>query len=90
MSTSCTKNSENTKTVVARAYGNRPLRLNALVKDGRLKVFSTDPALLMGWPAEDVFCDEPGTFETLKAAWERGDEKALAEAWKCAKPITLT
>ena len=90
MSTVQADNSGIKMTVLIRAYRDRPVRLKVIVKDQHLRVCGNDPALSMGWPADDAYCDDPRVFETLKAAWESGDEKAITEAWKCAKRLPLT
>lgn len=84
--------------VLARAYGDRPLDRIATGATGGL-VYLLNPAVVnsgdvkamsgVGFPEWSVFGFDAALFDSLQAAWTRGDSAAVKELWVHAQPADL-
>lgn len=84
--------------VIARAYGERPLRRMAVGSTERVTFIAAASALCaapnpeeigVGFPRNCVYQFEIDLFDSLDAAWSAGDDGRLAALWARAKPFEV-
>lgn len=83
--------------VLAKAYGDQPL--DRLIVGEAKRVFflasasalngndESDDLVGVGFPRDYVFLFDAALYESLEAAWRKGDREGLNVLWGAARPI---
>jgi hypothetical protein len=76
--------------VIVRGFRDEPSELTAISRHGSkpmIAVVGADPSKPIGWPLASAFLFDAGLFGQMRAAFERGDNDALAALWQQAQPF---
>ena len=78
-----------TVTVMVRAFGDEPVRLEALGEGKKyVEVTGRTKSVSIGYPRSHVFQYDPKLFEQLKELFESGDLDAVRGLWARARSVT--
>ncbi len=70
--------------VIARAFGDEPLKLRLVKRDGGVVEIALPDSTSVLFPQEDVFSFDESLFGKLRRAFSAGDVSALQELWSRA------
>lgn len=76
---------KNYVTVIIRAFGDEPVRLQVVGFDGKtVQVIGSNPSEPVSFPVQWVYSDDGDTYKDLLAAFTAGDSGRLLKLWKAA------
>lgn len=83
-----TRLAPNSTFVMARAFGDEPVKLTPVSLTERAVVaYGRSESAIVGFPRGDVFKYDENLFSRLTLAYEAGEAAKLASLWQLAEPV---